>query len=180
MKRTPHKHRLRELPATLVVTSDPRLSDARTPLAHTHGGSDITSQVADAAHADDADVAVYAATAGSADPTAHAASHQPGGSDEVAVDTPAVDSIPKTGGNPWLALGWLLRDYGTVSLALGQATVSTANVSASSLIMLTVQDQGGGNVGAIFIRTRNPGTDFIIFSTNLLDDSLVAWLILEP
>lgn len=98
MKRTPHKHRLRELPAELVVTTDPRMSDARTPLAHTHGGGDITSQVADAAHADEADAAIYALTAGSAVPSGHHTTHEPGGPDAMAADAaPGTASLRSIG-----------------------------------------------------------------------------------
>lgn len=40
-------------------------------------------------------------------PTAHATSHQHGGSDEVAVAAPAANAIPKAGAGSTLAAGWL-------------------------------------------------------------------------
>jgi len=47
-----------------VTDADARNSDARTPVAHTHGGGDITSQVADAASADVALAVAWAAITG--------------------------------------------------------------------------------------------------------------------
>lgn len=40
-------------------------------------------------------------------PTAHAASHQHGGADEVATATPAANAIPKAGADSKLAAGWM-------------------------------------------------------------------------
>ncbi len=70
-----HTHLAEDLPAypTLmslgaVATSDPRLSNARTPLAHTHPTSDVTG--------------LQSALDGKA-AAAHAAAHAPGGSDTL-------------------------------------------------------------------------------------------------
>lgn len=46
---TAHTHAPSEITGTAVVTTDSRLSDARTPTAHTHPGSDITSGTVDVA-----------------------------------------------------------------------------------------------------------------------------------
>jgi len=48
-----------------------------------------------------------AAGGGGGTPDAHAASHQHGGTDEVATATPAPNVIPKTGTNNFLAMGFL-------------------------------------------------------------------------
>jgi hypothetical protein len=50
---------------------------------------------------------VLSFAAASATPAAHAASHQDGGSDEVATATPTANSIPKAGASSRLDTGWL-------------------------------------------------------------------------
>lgn len=80
----------------LVLTSDSRLSDARTPLAHVHSGSDITTGTVATARLN---VGTTAGTVAAGDdsrftdartPTAHAATHENGGADELALDASQV------------------------------------------------------------------------------------------
>ncbi|KKK66786.1 hypothetical protein LCGC14_2960590, partial [marine sediment metagenome] len=52
-------------------------------------------------------------------PTSHAASHQHGGSDEVAVAVPAANAIPKAGGGSVLAGGWVTYGSGASTAAEG-------------------------------------------------------------
>ena len=82
--------------AALVLTSDSRLSDARTPLAHVHSGSDITTGTVATARLN---VGTTAGTVAAGDdsrftdartPTAHAATHENGGADELALDASQV------------------------------------------------------------------------------------------
>jgi len=82
------------------------------------------------------------------------------------------------------ASGYYLKEgtnasMGTVTLAAGTANVATTKVTANSRIMLTPQATGTGN-GAIGVSSRTAGTSFAIGSTNVLDDRVVAWFILEP
>ncbi len=69
---------------------------------------------------------------------------------------------------------------GLATLSGGTVTVSTTAVTANSRIFLT--DQGGTvtNLGSVYISARTAGTSFTISSTNILDASDVAWMIVEP
>jgi len=70
---------------------------------------------------------------------------------------------------------------GTGTLSGGTTTISTTAVTASSLIFLG--DQGGGvlaNIGSLSVGTVTPGTSFVVNSSNALDSSKFAWLIIEP
>jgi hypothetical protein len=62
-------------------------------------------------------------------PSAHAAAHKNGGTDEVATATPATNSIPKTGGLSTLALGWIPIIPET---QISFTDVTTGNVSLSA------------------------------------------------
>lgn len=69
---------------------------------------------------------------------------------------------------------------GTATLSSGVVTVSTTAVTANSRIFIT--DNGGTitNIGSLYISARTAGTSFVITSTNVLDASTVAWMIVEP
>ena len=82
------------------------------------------------------------------------------------------------------ASGYYLKEganasMGTVTLVAGTANVATTKVTANSRIMLTPQATGTGN-GSIGVSSRTAGTSFAVGSTNVLDDRVIAWLILEP
>lgn len=69
---------------------------------------------------------------------------------------------------------------GNGTMTSGKLVVSTTAVTANSRIFVT--DQGGSvaNVGSLYISARTPGVQFNISSTNILDASDVAWMIVEP
>jgi len=69
---------------------------------------------------------------------------------------------------------------GTATLASGTVTVSTTKVTANSRIYLTINGGTLTNVGTPYISARSAGTNFTISSTNVLDASNVAWVIVEP
>jgi len=66
-------------------------------------------------------------------PTAHATSHQNGGSDEIATTTPAADAIPKALGSGKLASGWLAEVLGLADLS----DVSAKTGTGSTVVMDT-------------------------------------------
>jgi hypothetical protein len=67
---------------------------------------------------------------------------------------------------------------GSVTLVGGTATVSNTSVTANSLIFLTEQTTGG-TVGFTRISAKVVGTSFTITSSNPLDTSVIAWMIVE-
>lgn len=67
---------------------------------------------------------------------------------------------------------------GVANLTAGTVTVNNAKITAKTNIMLTTQVPGG-TVGAVYISARVNGTSFTISSTNALDTSTVAWLLIE-
>lgn len=69
---------------------------------------------------------------------------------------------------------------GTATLSAGTVTVNTTAVTANSRIFLTVNGGTLTNVGSTYISARTAGTSFAISSTNVLDASQVAWIIIEP
>jgi len=72
---------------------------------------------------------------------------------------------------------------GVAVLVAGAVTVPTTRVTANSRIFLTVNGVGVlANLGSPYenLATRVAGTSFDIKSSNVLDTSTVAWLLLEP
>jgi hypothetical protein len=67
---------------------------------------------------------------------------------------------------------------GSVTLVGGTATVANTSVTANSLIFLTEQTTGG-TVGFTRISAKVVGTSFTITSSNPLDTSVIAWMIVE-
>lgn len=67
---------------------------------------------------------------------------------------------------------------GTVTLVAGTATVANTSITANSRIFLTAQNNAG-TIGSLSVTTITANTSFIIKSTNPLDTSLVAWMIVE-
>jgi hypothetical protein len=80
-------------------------------------------------------------------PTAHAASHQNGGSDEVATATPAANAIPKAGAGGTLSPAWVLPVVDTTSLvedgvdATKEMRIDVGNISTATVRVLTMPDQ---------------------------------------
>lgn len=58
--------------------------------------------------------------------------------------------------------------------------VSTGAVTASSRIILTIQSKGGVTPGVPYVVSKSAGASFTIVSTAASDNSVVAWLIVEP
>lgn len=70
---------------------------------------------------------------------------------------------------------------GVATLVLGTLVVSTTAVTANSRIFLTAQVLGTITVpAALAVSARTAATSFTILSSNLLDTSDVAWMIVEP
>lgn len=69
---------------------------------------------------------------------------------------------------------------GVATLSGGTVTVNTTKVTATSRIQITIQGGTLTNVGSTYVASRIAGTSFTIASTNILDASDVAWLIIEP
>jgi hypothetical protein len=67
---------------------------------------------------------------------------------------------------------------GKVTLVAGAATVANTSVTASSIILLTVQN-GTTATGAVSVGTITAGTSFTIVSTNTADTTTVGYFIVE-
>lgn len=83
----------------------------------------------------------------------------------------------------FIATGGTHPSAGSVVLVGGTVTVNTNKVTASSMIMLTVNGVGVlANLGNIYEdrATRVAGTSFTIKSSNVLDTSTISWFIIEP
>ncbi len=66
-------------------------------------------------------------------PTAHAASHRNGGSDEIATATAASNAIPKAGAGGTLAVNWLPTGTSSATVCIGNdARIPESNPSAST------------------------------------------------
>jgi hypothetical protein len=65
-------------------------------------------------------------------PTAHKASHQHGGSDEVATATAGANAIPKAGAGGKLAVGWITAVLASSDLTNDSSLEKTANKNAAS------------------------------------------------
>ena len=94
--------------------NDARLSDSRTPVAHTHPVGEVTGLGGAATLNVGSSAGTVCAgndsrLSDNRTPTAHAASHKHGGADEVAVATPAANAIPKADGvgklDAWITSG---------------------------------------------------------------------------
>lgn len=67
---------------------------------------------------------------------------------------------------------------GIVTLVAGTATVANSSITTNSRIFLTAQNNAG-TIGSLSVTTITANTSFVIKSTNPLDTSLVAWMIVE-
>lgn len=84
--------------------------------------------------------------------------------------------ISITSGNSTTITG---KTFGLSILTGGTVVVANSKVTANSAIFITPQNNGTGN-GSVWISARSAGVSFTIASTNILDDRLVAWWIIEP
>ena len=70
---------------------------------------------------------------------------------------------------------------GVATLVAGTVTVSTTKVTANSRIFLSVETLGTVTIAtAVAVTGRSAGTSFDITSSDVLDTSDIAWLIVEP
>ena len=72
----------------------------------------------------------------------------------------------------------IVAAYGTATLSSGSATVTNANVTATSVIFLAALTLGG-TPGALYISAKTVGTSFVISSTSGSDGSVVEWAALQ-
>lgn len=68
---------------------------------------------------------------------------------------------------------------GVATLVAGTVTVNTTKVTATSRIFLTHQNNSG-TLGFVTVSARTAATSFTITSSNVLDTSDIAWIIMEP
>lgn len=68
---------------------------------------------------------------------------------------------------------------GVATLVAGTVTVNTTKVTANSRIFIT-NNTPGGTVGFIHVSARTAATSFTITSSDALDTSNIAWIIIEP
>jgi len=154
--------------ANLVLTSDSRLSDARTPTAHASshqsGGSDEIATPTSSAGAipkagagGKLDIGFFPTGSTSTTlcigndsrlsdartPTAHATSHQNGGTDEIATATAGANAIPKAGAGGTLAIGWI--PTGTTSSTVCIGNDSRLSDSRTPTAHATSHKSGGGD-----------------------------------
>lgn len=135
--------------ATLIDTGDARLSDARTPLAHPLGGAEHSASTLAALNAKVSD-ATLDDSSSSRTPTAHAASHETGGSDvltpaSIGAATSAQGSLADTAVQP--------SDLNTVSV---NTQVASYTVVASDAGKVIEMDVAGAN--NVTVTTQPAGT----------------------
>ena len=68
---------------------------------------------------------------------------------------------------------------GTSPLTAGSVVVANTSVTASTVILLTSQADGG-SPGFVRVSTRTAGTSFTITSSSGTDTSTIGWLLVEP
>lgn len=67
---------------------------------------------------------------------------------------------------------------GSGTLSSGAATITNVAVSSNSVIMLTDTTNALTNLGSLTVGTQTAGTGFTVKSTNVLDSSTFAYLII--
>jgi hypothetical protein len=80
-------------------------------------------------------------------PTSHASSHQNGGSDEVATETPAINSIPKTGASSTLGGGWI--PYGSIASTACEGNDARLSDARTPVSHASEHEPGGGDAMAV-------------------------------
>jgi hypothetical protein len=70
---------------------------------------------------------------------------------------------------------------GQATLVAGTATVSTTAVTANSRIFLSIASLGTVTIPTtVGVTALTAGTSFVITSTNVVDTSVINWVIFEP
>ena len=100
-------------------------------------------------------------------PSAHAASHQNGGSDEIATATAAANAIPKAGAGGQLAAGWMPALSGDVTTSAG--AVATTLRSGLTVRQCEIHINGTGTAGVV----QSTDGDFV----NCVNKRGVTWTI---
>lgn len=105
-----------------------------------------------------------------------------GASGEYAAGTATITGnlILNTAGNGIQIKEGTNATMGVATLVAGTVVVNTTKVTATSRIFLTTDGGTLTNLGSVYISARTAATSFTISSTNVLDASDVAWVILEP
>jgi hypothetical protein len=111
----------------------------------------------------------------------------PGPGQVISLDTQTANTVfagPTSGGAAVptfraLVAADLPITRGSAVLVGGTVTVNTAAVAAGSLIWLTALVLGGTQ-GMLSVGTITAATSFVINSSNALDTSTVAWMIIAP
>ncbi len=88
-------------------------------------------------------------------------------------------TVQSDGTQWWIVAKVVAPVTGSAVLVAGTVTVTTAFVTASSRIFLSVQ-VAGGTQGFLSVGTVTAGTSFVINSTSGTDTSTVVWQIIEP
>lgn len=106
-----------------------------------------------------------------------------GGTQRGTIDTTAFtvtqDLKLGTAGNGIYVAEGTNATMGVATLVGGTVTVNTTKVTVNSRIFLTHQNNSGG-LGTPTVSARTAATSFTITSTNILDTSDIAWIIIEP
>lgn len=121
-------------------------------------------------------------------PTAHASSHQNGGSDEIATATAAANAIPKAGSGARLARLWL--PAGVVAddsiwdakgdAVLGSGADTAVKVSAPAALTTRRVYTGDGTTGWVDLAhfvARSADSSSLTSSTTLANDSTLLWAV---
>ena len=102
----------------------------------------------------------------------------PGNSNRMRLSFDGILSLPMQGAGINISEGVNARQ-GVVTLMAGEAVVANTQVKATSRILLTSQEDGGAP-GFLRVSARTPGVGFTITSSSVTDESVVAFLIMEP
>lgn len=74
-----------------------------------------------------------------------------------------------------------IKSMGKATLVLGTKVVADTHVTATAIILLTVQALGTvATPKAVDVTARTPGVSFTITSADLTETSIVGYVILEP
>lgn len=172
----------------IVAGTDPRLSDARTPTAHSHAEADVTSLVTDlAAKAAAADLSTHTGLTTTAHgglvaetdarltdprtPLAHAASHNVGGSDELyawfgSLSNARVEAFPRL----------LCSTAGTLTSGTVQYTYFTPQNTLTISNLLICSSTGNGSISLcrIGLYTAAANGDLTLVARTASDTSIIG------
>lgn len=115
-------------------------------------------------------------------PTAHATSHQPGGADEIATETPAINSIPKTGASAstldpewWPPTGVSPATYGDGTHVPQIVVDAKGRVTSASSVAIS----GLGTDPTFNTLTTGDGTaagELRMYGTSVFGSEFLSWL----